>query len=141
MDIQQISDQLEIERLLHTYARAVDTHDWDLWRSVFTDDASIDYTSTPHGEKGTRDEVAAWLEQNFSIIPMAMHLITNIEADVDGDTATVRALFHNPIQLPGVEGISFCGGVYHHQLVRTPDGWRSRSLVEECVWFQNNPFA
>jgi hypothetical protein len=26
------------------------------------------------------------------------------------------------------------GGLYHHELVRTPDGWRSRRLVEEIVW-------
>ena len=26
------------------------------------------------------------------------------------------------------------GGIYHHDLVRTPDGWRSRRLLEELVW-------
>jgi hypothetical protein len=26
------------------------------------------------------------------------------------------------------------GGYYVHQLVRTPDGWRSRELVEELAW-------
>ena len=31
--------------LLYRYARAVDTKDWDLYRSVFTDDAHIDYSS------------------------------------------------------------------------------------------------
>jgi 3-phenylpropionate/cinnamic acid dioxygenase small subunit len=40
MDIQRISDQLEITALLSRYARAVDTKDWTLYRSVFTDDAS-----------------------------------------------------------------------------------------------------
>lgn len=141
MEIQQISDHLEITRLLHTYARAVDTHDWELWRSVFTEDAEIDYTSTPHGEKGSREEIADWLERSFALIPVTMHYITNIEIDLDGDAARVRAMFHNPIQLPGVDGISTCGGLYHHRLVRTVDGWRSRELVEECIWFDNNPFA
>jgi 3-phenylpropionate/cinnamic acid dioxygenase small subunit len=37
MDVQQVSDHLEITALLHRYARAVDTKDWPLWRSVFTD--------------------------------------------------------------------------------------------------------
>ena len=45
MDIQQISDELEITALLNRYARAVDTKDWTLYRSVFTDDAHIDYSS------------------------------------------------------------------------------------------------
>ena len=38
-------------------------------------------------------------------------------------------MFYNPLQIPGVEGTSFCGGYYNHRLVRTPDGWRSERLV------------
>ena len=45
MDIQRISDELEIASVLNRYARAVDGKDWDLWRSLFTDDADIDYSS------------------------------------------------------------------------------------------------
>jgi len=33
MDLQRISDQLEITALRTKYARAVDTKDWDLYRS------------------------------------------------------------------------------------------------------------
>ncbi|MGH7290913.1 MAG: nuclear transport factor 2 family protein, partial [Myxococcota bacterium] len=68
-----------------------------------------------------------------------MHYITNIEADVHGDAATVRAMFYNPMQLPGMSEQSTCGGYYHHQLVRTSDGWRSRGLREDNVWFVNSP--
>ena len=70
---------------------------------------------------------------------MSMHYITNVEAEIDRDTATVRAMFYNPFQLSGTSALSFCGGYYHHQLVRTPDGWRSRSLREENAWFDNPP--
>ncbi|MEZ0367060.1 nuclear transport factor 2 family protein [Mycobacterium sp. pUA109] len=138
MDVQQIGDQLAIAALLATYARAVDTKDWALYRSVFTDDAVIDYTSAG-AIAGPRDEVADWLCAGFAAIEMSMHYITNIESDVDGDTARVRAMFYNPMQLPGVDGLSYCGGYYHHQLVRTGDGWRSRNLREENVWFVNGP--
>jgi ketosteroid isomerase-like protein len=133
-----VSDEAEIARLLYRYARAVDTKDWDLYRSVFTDDAHIDYSSAG-AAVGTRDEVADWLSQGFAAIPMSMHYITNIESDIDGDTARVRAMFYNPMQLPGMSDLSFCGGYYHHELVRTPDGWRSRNLREENVWFVNAP--
>ncbi len=138
MDIQRISDELEIRALLSRYARAVDTKDWTLYRSVFTDDALIDYSSAG-AAKGTRDKVAEWLGQGFAAIPMSMHYITNIESQVDGDTAHVRAMFYNPMQLPGMSEMSYCGGYYHHELVRTLDGWRSRSLREENVWFTNPP--
>jgi len=140
MDVQRISDELEITALLNTYARAVDTKDWDLYRSVFTDDAHIDYSSAG-AAAGIRDEVADWLAQGFATIPMSMHYITNIESQIDGDTARVRAMFYNPMQLPGMTGLSYCGGYYHHDLVRTADGWRSRSLREENAWFVNAPGA
>jgi 3-oxoacyl-ACP reductase-like protein len=132
------SDELEITALLRRYARAVDTKDWVLYRSVFTDDAVINYSSAGT-VKGTRDEVTEWLGQGFAAKPMSMHYITNIESQVDGDTARVRAMFYNPMQLPGMSEMSYCGGCYHHELVRTLDGWQSRSLREENVWFANSP--
>ncbi|KUH90603.1 nuclear transport factor 2 family protein [Mycobacterium sp. IS-1556] len=136
------SDEAEIAALLYRYARAVDTKDWELYRSVFTDDAVIDYSSAG-AVTGGRDEVVDWFAANFGVIPWSMHYITNIEAEIssgpDGDTAKVRAMFHNPMQLPGLPEMSSCGGYYHHDLVRTPDGWRSRRLVEENVWFVNGP--
>ena len=138
MDVQRISDELEIAALLNRYARAVDTKDWALYRSVFTDDAYVDYSSAGV-IAGTRDEVADWLSQAFTAIAMSMHYITNVEAEIDGDSATVRAMFYNPFQLSGTSTLSFCGGYYHHELVRTPDGWRSRSLREENAWFENPP--
>ncbi|GAB92669.1 nuclear transport factor 2 family protein [Gordonia rhizosphera] len=141
MNIQQIRDELEIAALLRTYARGVDSRDWALWRSVFTENAVVDYTSAPHGFAGGRDEVADWLAENFGVLPMSQHYITNIDAEIDGDSAKVCAMFYNPMQLPGVKGLSFCGGYYHHDLVRTESGWRSSRMVEENVWFFNNPFA
>ena len=83
------------------YARAVDTKDWELYRSVFTDDAVIDYSSAG-AIAGSRDEVTDMLSKGFAAIPWTMHYITNVEAEIDGDTARVRAMFYNPMQLPGM---------------------------------------
>ncbi|WP_066896292.1 nuclear transport factor 2 family protein [Mycolicibacterium houstonense] len=134
-----LSANSAISALLYRYARAVDSKDWELYRSVFTEDAVIDYSSAG-AIVGTRDEVVDWFAANFGVIPWSMHYITNIEIlDTDGETATVRAMFYNPMQLPGMAEMSACGGYYHHELVRTPDGWRSRSLREENLWFTNAP--
>jgi 3-phenylpropionate/cinnamic acid dioxygenase small subunit len=136
-----VADRLAISALLYRYARAVDGKDWDLYRSVFTDDAYIDYSSAGV-IAGSRDEVAEFLSQGFAAIPMSMHYITNIEVlDIDGDTARVRAMFYNPMQLPGMIDLSYCGGYYYHELVRTPDGWKSRKLTEDNVWFTNRPLG
>lgn len=133
------ADHVEITALLYRYARAVDTKDWELYRSVFTDDALVDYSSAG-AVVGTRDEVIDWFAANFAVIPWSMHYVTNVEIlDRTADSATVRAMFFNPMQLPGMTAMSSCGGYYHHEVVRTPDGWRSRSLREENVWFDNAP--
>ena len=138
MDVQAVHDKLEIHELLARYARGVDDKDWALYRSVFTADAHIDYTSAG-AIAGSIDEVAEFLEQGFTVIPWSQHYITNVEIDLDGDGARVRAMFFNPMQLPGVEGSSSCGGFYHHDLVRTAEGWKSSRLVEESRWFLNGP--
>ena len=138
MDPGQVSDELEIAALLNTYARAVDTKDWQLYRSVFTDDAHIDYSAAVF--KGSLDEAIEFFDGDFSaLVTMSMHYITNVESEIDGDTARVRAMFYNPTQIKGVGELSMFGGYYFHDLVRTPDGWRSRHLREEMVWTANSP--
>ncbi len=138
MDAQAVEDQLEIHELLARYARGVDTRDWELWQSVFTADALVDYSSAG-APVGKPAEVAAWLEAGLQVVPMTQHLISNIEVALDGDRAKVRAMFYNPMQLPGMADMSFCGGYYHHEMVRTAEGWKSEHLVEENVWFVNRP--
>ena len=138
MDTQAVQDKLEIHELLARYARGVDTKDWDLWKSVFTPDALVDYSSAG-APVGSPEDVAAWLERGLKVVPMTQHFISNIEVDLGGDKAKVRAMFYNPMQLPGMAELSFCGGYYHHEMVRTAEGWKSERLVEENVWFVNGP--
>ncbi|MET0997271.1 MAG: nuclear transport factor 2 family protein [Marmoricola sp.] len=136
MDLPEISDRLEIEALLTRYTRAIDTGEWDRLDEVFTPDADIDYTASG-GIAAPYAEVKPWLAEMLPIFPKRMHTLGQVESHVEGDTATVAAYFHNPMVLPQQEGdgvlVEF-GGIYHHELVRTPDGWRSARLVEEIVW-------
>ena len=138
MDMQAVADKIEIHELLARYARGVDTHDWDLWRSVFTEDAIVDYSQSGV-ICGNRDEVAEFLRQAFETIPWATHHITNVEVELDGDRAQARAMFFNPMHLPGMEEESSTGGYYFHDLVRTPNGWKSEHLIEQPMWFVNKP--
>jgi hypothetical protein len=48
-------------------------------------------------------------------------------------------MFYNPMQLPGMTEMTSCGGNYLHDVVRTPDGWKSERLVEMNEWFVNRP--
>jgi SnoaL-like domain len=125
-------DTLEIHQLLARYSRSLDTRDWELYRSVFTEDAFIDNTSAGIPE-GPVDEVADALERTFANIPWTMHYLTNVETDITDSTARARAMFLKP--MGAASQPSFVGGGYHyHHLIRTPDGWRSRYMREESIW-------
>ncbi|MDG2428023.1 MAG: nuclear transport factor 2 family protein [Acidimicrobiales bacterium] len=138
MDIQEVSDRIAVEDLLTRYATAVDRRDWARYRSVFTHDAEIDYTSAG-GISGNLEEVIEFLSKSLPLFEMTQHSITNIDLEVVGDSATVSAVFNNPLRL--IDGETwFTGGWYHHDLVRTTDGWLSRRLREESAWFDRAPF-
>ena len=139
MDVRTLADRLEIDDLLTSYTRAIDTGDWDRLDAVFTPDAEIDYTSTG-GIAGRFPEVKAWLAQNLPMFPRRQHVLGQKEVELDGDpagSARVTAYFLNPMVLPQADGSELrweFGGLYHHDLVRTEDGWRSARLVEELCW-------
>ena len=135
MDNNALADRIEISDYLTTYARAVDTRDWVLYRTLFTADAHIDYESSG-GEKGTVDEIITFLDAAMQLFEMTQHLVANQEVTIAGDEATVRAMFYNPMRFAGGAPLVFCGGWYNHKLVRTADGWKSRELVEEAAWNQ-----
>jgi hypothetical protein len=133
VDVQRVIDELEIVSLLNKYARAVDTEDWPLYGSLFTDDAHIDYSAAGLGS-GTPEEAVAVLSKQQAAITMGMHYVTNIESQIDGDVARVVAMWFNAVRLPNTSQNSYFGGRWHHEMVRTSDGWRSRNLRLEVVW-------
>ena len=70
------------------------------------------------------------------------HVLGQTDVRLDGDEAAVTAYFLNPLVLTrpdSTEQVWEFGGYYHHRLVRTSAGWRSRELVEELVWKRGLP--
>src|ERR1700709_2646357 len=90
------------------------------------------------------------LAHRLPLFPRRMHTLGQLDIHLDGDEATVAAYFHNPMGMPQDEGTDHLvefGGIYHHEFVRTPAGWRSpprlgrapagwrsRRLLEQLVW-------
>ena len=129
----QIADRLEIEDLLTRYATGVDRKDWDLWESCFTPDAVIDYSAFG-GASGGVKEVRAWLAEVMTRFAATQHLVTNRDIRLDGERATCRSGFYNPMAVRTGDDqrlLFFDGGYYCDELVRTPDGWRISKRTEE----------
>ncbi|MCH1512004.1 MAG: nuclear transport factor 2 family protein [Acidimicrobiales bacterium] len=150
MDIEEISDRLEIEQLMVRYVDAIDSKDWDLLDTVFTKDAFLDYESSggPEG-KGNYPEVKSWLKTSLAIFPMTQHMIGKSSITFEGDTAHCRTIFYNPMGIPinatGIydpegEGLHIfvVGGWYNDTCIRTETGWRIKEKVEDQAYTEGS---
>jgi 3-phenylpropionate/cinnamic acid dioxygenase small subunit len=136
-----LADRMEIDDLLTRYATAVDTRDWDLYQTVFTPDAVIDYTSSG-GIRGGLTEVTKWLSDALSGFSMSQHLVTNRDIRLTGDTATSHSYFYNPMgrtKRDGTLALMFVGGYYRDRLRRTAEGWRIAERIQDTAWFSSSP--
>jgi hypothetical protein len=138
--IADLLDRAEITELLTRYGHAIDSRQWDLLDSVFTPDATIDY-STSGAPKGPFPEIKAWLQSFLGRFPMNQHMTLNSRIELDGDVATGRSYFFNPNSFPdetGTERMIFVGGYYNDRFVRTPDGWRIAEREGETAWMYSD---
>ncbi len=136
MSLEEISDRMEIQDLLVAYSYAIDSRDWAALDDVFTPDAFIDYTCFG-GIAGTLPEIKKFLDEAMPAFSSFQHMVATSKVELDGDTAKAKTICHNPMVMPVRDDkvqVFYCGLWYVDDLVRTPEGWRSRKLHEEIVW-------
>lgn len=141
LTLQELSDRIEIQDLFARYSFAIDERDWDALDSVFTADASIDYTQSG-GAKGPVAEMKAWLPVALKRFPVFQHLVATTKLVLEGDRANSRTILFNPMTFrsdEGVDQVFFMGLWYRDALVRTADGWRISERCEEMAWTYNVP--
>jgi 3-phenylpropionate/cinnamic acid dioxygenase small subunit len=134
--LREIADRLEIAEVLDRYAEVIDGKEWDRLGEVFSADAVLDYQASG-GPRGSVAEVLEWL--SYVLSPFSsQHLMTNKAIRLDGDTATSRTTYFNPMRHTG-DQVFFVGGNYEDRLVRTPDGWRIQERVQSTAWMYPPP--
>jgi len=133
-----VVDRIEMEDLLTRYATAIDSLDWDLLNTVFTNDAHLDYRSAG-GVEGSYPEVRQWLADVLPIFDITQHLVVNREFRRSGHGVHARSSFLNlnRLKVDGKPWLFTVGGRYHDRLVSTPDGWRISERVEDTLWWDN----
>ena len=134
----EISDRLEIQEILVKYCTAIDNKHYDTLDSVFSEDAILDYTSAG-GIRGTLSEAKEWLSNVLSLFEITQHIAGNFIIEIEGDQATSRCSFYNPMGLKPSSPdepvtMLFFGGYYNDKLLRTDNGWRITERVEESTW-------
>ena len=141
MDLQEISDRMEIQNLLIDYCSAVDEKNFAIFDSIFTQDAFIDYSAVG-GAKGTLEEIKTYLSKALVIFPRTQHMIGNIRIWLEGDKARARTICHNPMVWQREDSSHhemFYGIWYVDELVRTEQGWRISKRSEEFCYHYNVP--
>lgn len=141
LTLEQISDEVELRKLVITYANAIDTRQFGILDRVFTPDADIDY-SAMGGMNGKYPAIKAWLPGALQNFPAYMHLIGNQAFEVNGDSATGQVSCINPMVIPNATGgtdTMFLGVWYLDKYTRTKDGWRISERVEKKCYDFNMP--
>lgn len=132
MTLQEISDRFEIMDLETDYCSAIDNKDIDALDYIFTKDARIDY-SKASGPKADLETIKNFLRANLGDLPR-QHIISNYKVKINGDSAQVRCLCINPLELPSegdIRQVAIWGLWYNDTFVRTSEGWRIQKKVTE----------
>ena len=141
LTLEQISDRLEIQALMTTYAHAIDRRDFDRLDAIFTPDAYIDYRAMG-GIDGRYPEVKQWLGPALAHFPNYQHLVASTDIQLDGDTASARTACFNPMEIILPQGrtqIMMLGFWYVDKLVRAAAGWRISERSQQSCYRHNVP--
>ncbi|MGD0592777.1 MAG: nuclear transport factor 2 family protein [Acidimicrobiales bacterium] len=143
MDLQEISDRLEIQDLIARYCHAIDRRQLDELDAIFTADAVMDYTAFGAPRAGLA-EMKGFLADVLAAHVAYYHLAATSTITIEGDRAECHTICHNPMVFRREgrpDGLYYCGLWYHDQLVRTSDGWRIAERVEEKCYLATLPDA
>ena len=138
IELSEVGDRLAIQQLMYRYAMAVDGRDWELYRTVFTSDAVIDYVDSGGG-RADLETTVKWLAEVLGIFAGLQHNMTNHVVEIDGDRAracTYYVAYHTLVDGQGGETVLVMGGFYRDRLVRTAPGWRISERVELGEWME-----
>lgn len=123
MDATDLVTVRAIEELKYRYVRALDTKDWDLFRSTFADDATAVY-----GERlefTDADAIVAFMRENLGPTMVTLHQVHHPEITVDGDTATGRWSLQDRVIMTEYRLLLDGASIYDDRYVRGDDGeWR-----------------
>ncbi|MEV5511042.1 nuclear transport factor 2 family protein [Streptomyces orinoci] len=142
MDLQQITDRLDIERLVNQYLRSLDNKSYendDRWaHRYFTEDA---WSGTPVGVYEGADAQLSSTRRGMAPFEGTVHFGSNVMVELDGDRAEVRWNQLSTHRLREGEGdrLFFSGGHVEAEVVRTGEGWRMRRMRLAIAWTQGTP--
>lgn len=139
--MQEMLDRNAIIDTINNYAFGIDLHNWDLFRSIFTDEIEV-HIGSPEDGPGivTADAWTEIVRNGLSGYKGTHHFFSNFRINLDGDQASTIVYFQATHFLPNDQGdnLRTLAGYYNHDLVRTDAGWKIRNYTLNTVWTEGN---
>jgi hypothetical protein len=135
-------DRTEIVETVYCYATGIDTRDWALYRSIFTDEIEVDFSSYD-GNSPRRVRADDWVkgvQPLFRGLDATQHTMTNPRVRIEGERATCVMYMQAVHFLANREGDAefTLGGYYTDQLVKTAHGWKLCGVKLTVLWSRGN---
>jgi hypothetical protein len=127
------ADKEQIAEVLIRYATGIDSKDWPLLRSCWTDEIDVDYQQL--GRFTSADALTDVMRQLHENMGPTYHRMSNFVIAVDGDRATVRSYVHALLMLQPDDSSNWVDALEHYDdvFVRTSDGWRISERVSRTA--------
>jgi hypothetical protein len=118
------ADKEQIVEVLVRYATGIDSKDWPLLRTCWTEDVDADYGEV--GRFAGADAITDLMKQLHDTMGPTYHRLTNFAVTVEGERATARSYVHAVLQAVPHDAASWVEALGHYddELIRTADGWR-----------------
>lgn len=138
----QFDDYNGIVRRRYEYALGIDTRDWGLLRSIFTDEIEMDFSSYSGqpGAKVLADDWVNGVKVLFTGLDATQHVMTNPIVDVDGDRGRLRMYMkaeHFLLNDSGSDDFAL-GGYYEDRLVKVAGEWKIEAVTLTLLWNRGN---
>ena len=127
-------DRAAILDVLARFAHGIDGRDWALYRSVFTDEIDVDYTSYRPGSLA-RMAADDWVDRARRLFPgldATQHVLVNAWMQQDDQAVRVQTSMRADHFLDGERYT--LGGRYVHRLVADGGRWRIRAVTLSVTW-------
>jgi hypothetical protein len=139
--LQILFDRTQIGEAIHRYPVSIDSRDWKLFRSIFTDEIQV-YLGPPTDKLNLRtvsaDKFTEQVTRIISRFAVTQHFLTDYHVEVNGNEAVCVSYMQARNFKPGQPTWDM-GGYYTYHLVRTGDGWKIPKYTLTVTWEENRP--
>lgn len=135
-------DATAVSNVMHRYALAIDTKNWEALGGVFDDEVVADFTSFGAKEvyRGAGSDWVTQVSATISGMDATQHLMGNHLYEISDD----RAVGTTYIQARHVcrndwgGDVYTVGGHYDVQMVRVNDEWKISEYAINCTWHEGD---